>query len=434
MEYCKLQAGCLLILLYIGFLYCKELRRNSHKHRLTIFDGLMILSILCLIFDGLTAYFVNHQGAISAGANLMLHMFFLISLDASIFMLFLYMLFITGGIPQRKSRIAILCSPFVINVLLVVWSIDALEYRTGEISNYSMGTPAYTCFVMAGAYIVLSVCVFFKRWNYIESHKRISIFTYLLVLGCVTGYQMFNPQALISSIGTTVIILGVYMNQENPVMERLSEYHSGMVMGFATLVENKDDNTGGHIRRVTMYAKLLAEELRSRGIYGNVLTKDYINDLLLAAPMHDIGKIAVPDVILQKPGKLTEEEFESMKRHTVSGGRIILETFGHLDNVQYGNIAYQVAMYHHEKWNGKGYPEGLKRKEIPLCARIVSIADVFDAVSEKRCYRDAMPLEQCFEIIAEGSGRDFEPMLVEVFLDMREKVEQIHDQGLEEIV
>lgn len=144
--------------------------------------------------------------------------------------------------------------------------------------------------------------------------------------------------------------------------------------------------------------------------------------------MHDIGKIAVPDVILQKPGRLTKEEFEIIKKHTIDGGRIIDETFGHLGNEEYTKMVYQVARYHHEKWNGKGYPEGLKESEIPLCARIMAVADVFDAISEKRCYRDAMPLEKCFEIISEGSNHDFEPVIADVFLDSREKVEKIYNE------
>lgn len=209
--------------------------------------------------------------------------------------------------------------------------------------------------------------------------------------------------------------------------DELSNYHEEMVMGFATLVENKDGSTGGHIKRTTMYVRLLAEELRDRGYYKEILTNDYIKNLCMAAPMHDIGKIAVPDVILQKPGRLTEEEFEEIKKHTVSGGEIIKDTFGHLGNEDYAQMAYEVARYHHEKWNGKGYPDGLKRKKIPLCARIMAIADVFDAVSEKRCYRDAMPLDKCFEIISEGSGQDFDPMLAEVFLEIRDKVEDTYN-------
>ena len=201
-----------------------------------------------------------------------------------------------------------------------------------------------------------------------------------------------------------------------------------MIMGFATLVENKDGSTGGHIKRTTAYVRLLAEELRRRGYYKEVLTKDYMRNLCLAAPMHDIGKISVPDVILQKPGRLTPEEFDIIKQHAESGGKIVQETFGHLGNEQYARMAYEVARFHHEKWNGKGYPEGLKRKEIPLCARIMAIADVFDAVSEKRCYKEAFPIEKCFEIIQEGSGQDFDPVLVEVFLDIREKVVQVREE------
>ena len=215
--------------------------------------------------------------------------------------------------------------------------------------------------------------------------------------------------------------------------EQLSHSHNEMVMGFATLVENKDGSTGGHVKRTTTYVKLLAEELRNRGIYKEELNDEYLENLYRAAPMHDIGKIAVPDAVLQKPGKLTDEEFEIIKMHTVKGGNIIKETFGHLENEQYTHIAYEVARHHHEKWNGKGYPDGLRHKEIPLCARIMAIADVFDAVSEKRCYRDAMPLEKCFEIIADGSGQAFEPVLAETFLDINDKVKMEHDRinGLE---
>lgn len=204
--------------------------------------------------------------------------------------------------------------------------------------------------------------------------------------------------------------------------KNLKKNHKEMVIGFATLVENKDGSTCGHIKRTSTYVKLLSMELRKRGYYTDILTDEYLENLYQAAPMHDIGKIAVPDVILQKPGKLTAEEFDVIKQHTVNGGKIIKETFVRMNNHSYSRVAYEVAKYHHEKWNGNGYPKGLKEDKIPLCARIMAIADVFDAVSEKRCYRDALPLEQCFAIIEEGKGKDFEPILVDVFLDMKEKI------------
>ena len=242
----------------------------------------------------------------------------------------------------------------------------------------------------------------------------------------IIEYCSCVPDSLISSIGTTMVLAGAYVNQENPAMKELTRYHDEMVIGFSTLIESRDSSTGGHVKRTTQYVKLLAEELRRRCYYSEILTKDYMSNLLKAAPMHDVGKIAVPDAILQKPGRLTPEEFEIMKLHAQKGGEIIQESFGRMGNEQYLEIACHIAKYHHEKWNGKGYPEGLKRKEIPLCARIMAIADVFDAVSADRCYRAALPLDECFEIIQEGSGQDFDPILAEVFLDLREEICRIY--------
>ena len=166
--------------------------------------------------------------------------------------------------------------------------------------------------------------------------------------------------------------------------------------------------------------------MRTNKKYRPLINRDYLNHLMQSAPMHDIGKVGIPDAILQKPGRLTTEEFEKMKEHPVIGGRIIQDTFSHLFDGEYENMAYQVAMYHHEKWNGKGYPENLAGTEIPLCARIMAVADVFDAVSAKRCYRDAMPLEACYRIIENGRGEDFDPDVVDAFFYDRSKVEEIY--------
>lgn len=160
--------------------------------------------------------------------------------------------------------------------------------------------------------------------------------------------------------------------------------------------------------------------------YKDIIDQGYLNNLSKAAPMHDIGKIGVPDAVLQKPGKLTEEEFEIIEQHPRIGGKIIEETFGHLFDDGYETMAYHVAMYHHEKWNGKRYPDGLRGTDIPLCARIIAVADVFDAVSAKRCYRNAMPLEECYRIIANGRGEDFDPDVVDAFLAAKSEAEKIY--------
>ena len=205
-------------------------------------------------------------------------------------------------------------------------------------------------------------------------------------------------------------------------MRRLERFNSTMVMGFATLVENRDDSTGGHIRRTRGYVAILLDAMRSCPQYRRVLTRDYVRNVIDAAPMHDIGKIATPDSILQKPGRLTDEEFAIMREHAATGGDIIRETFADIDDPEYAQIAFEMARWHHEKWNGRGYPDGLSGEESPLHARVMAIADVFDAVSAKRCYRDALPLDVCFKIIEDGAGTDFDPALAQLFLEQRAQV------------
>ena len=242
---------------------------------------------------------------------------------------------------------------------------------------------------------------------------------------------MIFPEILMTSLAVTLLVTGLYLNIANPLYSELSDYNTEMVMGFATLVENRDDNTGGHIRRTSAYVELLAKELEKNRKYSRILTADYIENLRLAAPMHDVGKIAIPDAILLKPGRLEKEEFEIMKSHSERGSEIIKKTFGKTSSIEFTKMAYEVARYHHEKWNGKGYPEGLSGDAIPLSARIMAIADVFDAISAKRCYRDAMPLEKCFAIISEGRGVDFDPVLTDIFLNAKEKVEKVCKESQE---
>lgn len=428
MEHCKLQAGCLIVVLYIAFIYFREQHAYGGKEHRKLFEALLLTGVCSIIFDGVTAYTVNHLETVPAVWNRLMHMCFLISLDALVFLMYLYMRSITRGLPKKKKYRALMVLPLAVSTMIVIGFLGQLSYRQGRVTNYSMGVSAYTCFGMAALYILLALIHFLRSFSYLERRRRISIATYLAVMIGVTGYQILFPESLISCLVPTIAVLGAYLNQENPVFKSLHAYHNEMVMGFATLVENRDSNTGGHIHRTTAYVELLAGELKERGFYRKELTRDYISNLILAAPMHDVGKIAIPDSILQKPGRLTEEEFAVIKTHAERGGRIIQETFGHIGEAEYQKMAYEVARHHHEKWNGRGYPDGLAGKEIPLCARIMAIADVFDAVSAKRCYRDAMPLSECYRIIAEGKGQDFDPLITDVFLDMKDKIEAIMNE------
>ena len=216
-------------------------------------------------------------------------------------------------------------------------------------------------------------------------------------------------------MAVTIIVLIMQGNKRSFYHERVSNMQSGMITFMAEVVENRDDNTGGHIRRTAEYVECIAKELKRQGIYSDILTDRYLSDMVVAAPLHDIGKIHIPDAVLNKPGKLTEDEFEVMKTHTTAGEGLLTHAKMELGESGYLNMAVEMAAYHHEWWNGKGYPYGISGEEIPLCARIMAVADVFDALTSKRCYKDAMPFEKAYAIIREESGTHFDPAVVEAF-------------------
>ena len=181
------------------------------------------------------------------------------------------------------------------------------------------------------------------------------------------------------------------------------------------MVEERDEDTGGHIMRCEDYVERLLKEMREKSHYSN-LTNDYCENIVLAAAMHDIGKIKIPDYILNKPGRLTEEEFEVMKKHSEYGAEIIQKTMSDIEEEEYCKIAFNIAKYHHERYDGTGYPTGLEREDIPLEARVMALADVYDALISPRVYKKAFSEEKAKAIILEGSGTQFDPVLVPLFL------------------
>ena len=201
---------------------------------------------------------------------------------------------------------------------------------------------------------------------------------------------------------------------------KISNMQNHVISGLANLIENRDTDTGEHISRTSTFVRLLAENSRDDGVYTDQIEDHFIALMYIRAPMHDIGKILVPDSILKKPGKLTPEEFEQMKKHASLGGKVVSEVLEGITDEEYLKFASNIATYHHEKWDGSGYPFGKKGEEIPLSARIMAVADVFDALISERCYKEAMSFDQAVEIIRQGAGTHFDPKLVEVFLKHKE--------------
>ena len=199
----------------------------------------------------------------------------------------------------------------------------------------------------------------------------------------------------------------------------------GLIITMADMVESRDSDTGAHVQKTAAYVKIIVEGLKKKGYYAPKITPKFISDVVRSAPLHDIGKINIPDGVLNKPGKLTEEEFEIMKTHTTAGKILLENAISSVQGENYLKEARNMAAYHHERWDGKGYPEKLHGEVIPLSARIMAVADVFDALTSPRVYKPAFPIEKALSILQEGAGTQFDAKCVEVFMDALPEVKMV---------
>jgi adenylate cyclase len=200
------------------------------------------------------------------------------------------------------------------------------------------------------------------------------------------------------------------------------------IEAMASVAETRDPETGAHIKRTQHYVQAVALELRRSGHYTDILTDEYIRLLFLSAPLHDIGKVGVPDYILLKPGRLTADEMTQMKLHAEFGRKIIHSTAARIDGDNFLNIAAEIAATHHEKWDGSGYPLGLAGHDIPLSGRIMAVADIYDALISRRCYKEPFPHRLAMTLLQEDSGKTFDPVVVDAFLRIEDTVKEIAER------
>ena len=201
----------------------------------------------------------------------------------------------------------------------------------------------------------------------------------------------------------------------------ISESRMAMIYALAQLAESRDEETGEHLVRTQKYCWFLAHKVKETGKYDSIIDTNFCKNLYIASPLHDIGKVGISDSILLKPGELTDEEFERAKQHTVIGYKILKKVQKIYTENNLLEIGLDLIRYHHEKWNGEGYPEGLKKEEIPLAARIMAISDVYDALRSDRPYKKAFSHEKSCKIIKEDSGTHFDPFLVNCFREISDK-------------
>lgn len=218
---------------------------------------------------------------------------------------------------------------------------------------------------------------------------------------------------------------------ERLVEEQVAEIANSQmatIFAMSKLAESRDDDTGKHLERTQIYCRMLAENLSAKDDYKALIDADYVDTIYYASPLHDIGKVAIPDSILCKPGKLTDEEFGHMKTHTVRGSETLAMVANRHPNNAFVNMGVDIARWHHEKWNGKGYPDGKAGEDIPLCARIMAVADVYDALTSKRCYKEPFTHAKACEILQGDAGSHFDPALVAAFMEINDAFDRVRQE------
>ena len=249
-----------------------------------------------------------------------------------------------------------------------------------------------------------------------ESVKRLS------ALDIRTGDEV---EELYRSICKMESEMAEQMREIRHFAESTSKMQNGLIITMADMVENRDSDTGAHIQKTAAYVEIILKGLQKKGYYTEKLTPKFIADCVMSAPLHDVGKVKIKDEILNKNGGFEPWEYEIMKMHTTYGKEIIEHAISTVEGESYLKEARNMAGYHHERWDGKGYPEKLHGEVIPLSARVMAVADVFDALTSKRVYKPAFPLEKALAILEEGAGTQFDPKCVEVFMDSLPEVKKV---------
>ena len=271
--------------------------------------------------------------------------------------------------------------------------------------------------------------LFEVRMRYATPKRMLELFTHHIIPKCfciaAIDYIAHSITKRTSFMIEKQIDLNALVVKE---IEDKNRMQTAVIEDLADVIETRDIETGEHIKRTKRYVDILANKMFDDDYFKDKITRNDIYLIERAAPLHDIGKIAVSDLILLKPGKLDDDEYEKMKLHTTKGGDMINRILSNLGDEEFLQVAYDIAMYHHEKWDGSGYPKGLKGEEIPLAARIMAVADVFDALVAERCYKKPMPVDKAIEILNKDAGTHFDPEIIRIFNEVSDKFRKVAEK------
>ena len=360
---------------------------------------------------------------------------------------------------QKHFRKGLTYSLLVINIIydifLILTPFFGTYYKILDNNTMDYGPLIFVPYVLQASIYILLIIYLIANRKTLKAQRVIAIIAFILFPQVAQIIQIVYPKLYLITTGYSLTFLAICIfdyyrlessldyteveldEMENELKEKVSEIERSKlaqikmqnhtIESLSNLVENRDEDTGEHVRRTRAYVELLAVQLMKNNYYSDVLNPRYVRFMKRAAPMHDIGKIVVPDAILKKPGTLTEEEFAQMKLHASEGGRIVHEILDGYEDPEYIQITADIAMYHHEKWDGSGYPKNLKGDEIPLCSRIMAIADVFDALVSPRVYKSPMSYEEAFDIIEKEIGNHFDPIIAQEFLQIKDKAASVNE-------
>lgn len=359
-------------------------------------------------------------------------------LICNVYIVFLLNLIRPGKDNTLSKRINFICG-LGFNVFLIINFFTPVYYYFDENNVYHRANGFWISLVFQFILYVLASYLIVSRKTTIKKRHKIVLGSFIIFPFITQGLQTIFYGVSFVTIGITLsfFVISIALNTllKNSVRskkqaiskdeDRILSIQNNTISALANLVESRDSDTGNHVKRTSIYVKLLATAAKEAGLHPEYLTDEKILLLEKAAPLHDIGKIIVPDYILKKPDKLTDDEFDTMKKHTIEGNRIVTEVLGLGNDREYINTAKEIATSHHEKWNGTGYPYKLAGEKIPLSARIMAFADVFDALVSPRCYKQPFSIDKAFEIITKDSGIHFDPELVPVFISLRSELELV---------
>jgi len=298
-----------------------------------------------------------------------------------------------------------------------------------------------------------------KRLNLADQMVLIAIFLAFLYWALESFLNVFSPEEInfyrqifgpnVSEIWMRLIVICLFMifgshvqytinKRKQAEMDLLESYRKlqnarlATILGLAKLAEYRDEGTGTHLERIREYSKIIAEEMVKNPRHADHITPEYIDDIYQSSILHDIGKVGIPDAILLKPDKLTDEEFDVIKRHTNLGGDAITAIESQIEGQSFLALGKEIAYNHHEKWDGNGYPRGLSGEGIPLSARIIALADVYDALTTKRFYKEAFSHKRSRQMIVDLKGTHFDPEMVDVFLALEDEFNRIRRENQED--